>query len=72
MGEWSEYFEDFPEENPANWVNGVYLGPQKAQEYYSRQMAADAKLQQEQSALNSEIRRMIADGKARAAAKSGK
>ena len=19
MGEWSEYFEDFPEENPANW-----------------------------------------------------
>jgi len=21
MGEWSEYFEDFPEENPANWVN---------------------------------------------------
>ena len=21
MGEWSEYFEDFPEENPANWHN---------------------------------------------------
>ncbi|HDY8053337.1 TPA: hypothetical protein RQK83_004466 [Vibrio vulnificus] len=24
MGEWSEYFEDFPEENPANWINGVF------------------------------------------------
>ena len=24
MGEWSEYFEDFPEENPANLVNGQY------------------------------------------------
>ena len=22
MGEWSEYFEDFPEQNPANWTNG--------------------------------------------------
>lgn len=24
MGEWSEYFEDFPEENPANWIDGRY------------------------------------------------
>lgn len=24
MGEWSDYFEDFPEENPANWVNGKF------------------------------------------------
>lgn len=24
MGEWSEYFEDFPEENPANFVNGQF------------------------------------------------
>ena len=28
MGEWSEYFEDFPEENPANYPNrGPDLGP---------------------------------------------
>ena len=28
MGEWSEYFEDFPEENPANYRNqGSDLGP---------------------------------------------
>lgn len=24
MSEWSEYFEDIPEENPANLVNGQY------------------------------------------------
>ena len=71
MGEWSEYFDDFPEENPANWVNGVYLGPQKAQEHHARQAAAQARQQQEQSALNSEVHRMIAEGKARAATKSG-
>ncbi|SDX57436.1 hypothetical protein SAMN05421644_1075 [Allochromatium warmingii] len=25
MGEWSEYFEDFPEENPANWANVQFI-----------------------------------------------
>ena len=24
MGEWSDYFEDFPEENPANYVGGKF------------------------------------------------
>lgn len=24
MGEWSEYFEDFPEENPGNYVGGKF------------------------------------------------
>jgi hypothetical protein len=24
MGEWSDFFEDFPEENPANWVDGRF------------------------------------------------
>lgn len=24
MGEWSEYFEDFPVENPRNYVNGNF------------------------------------------------
>lgn len=27
MGEWSEYFEDFPEENPANQIREPDLGP---------------------------------------------
>ena len=35
MGEWSEYFEDFPEENPANWVNGKF-DPQQAQQLLSQ------------------------------------
>ena len=30
MGEWSEYFEDFPEENPANYVGGEF-NPARAQ-----------------------------------------
>ena len=72
MGEWSDYFEDFPDENPSNWVNGVYLGPQKAQEQHARQMTTTAQLQQEQTALNPEISTMIAEGKARAAAKSSR
>lgn len=29
MGEWSEYFEDFPEENPSNYIDGKY-DPEKA------------------------------------------
>lgn len=24
MGEWSEYFEDVPAENPANWIKGRF------------------------------------------------
>jgi hypothetical protein len=24
VGEWSEYFEDFPEENPSNYVDGKF------------------------------------------------
>ena len=71
MGEWSEYFEDFPEENPDNWVNGRYLGPQQAREYHMREMEANFKLRRDQAALNAEIGRMIAEGKARAAAKNG-
>lgn len=27
MGDWSDYFEDFPEENPANQIEGVYYPP---------------------------------------------
>lgn len=27
MGEWSDYFEDFPEENPANYDKGGRFDP---------------------------------------------
>ena len=54
MGEWSEYFEDFPEENPANYV-GDRFDPKGAQAL----RAAEAKLKQEQASLDSEIRAII-------------
>jgi hypothetical protein len=50
MGEWSDYFEDYPEENPANYVDGNF-NPQAA--------AQKAKLANEQAALDGEIRLII-------------
>lgn len=29
MGEWSDFFEDFPEHNPANYDNGAYAIPRE-------------------------------------------
>ncbi|MGB2904818.1 MAG: hypothetical protein WBJ68_01955 [Candidatus Dechloromonas phosphoritropha] len=49
MGEWSEYFEDFPDEDPGNYV-GVRFDPAgaKAQrEQKSRVAEAQAKLDAE-------------------------
>lgn len=45
MGEMSEYFEDFPEENPANWVNGKF-DPEEAQALRDQKskVAKDSKL----------------------------
>jgi hypothetical protein len=37
MGEWSDFFEDFPEENPANWIDGVYAGANGAQSHRDHQ-----------------------------------
>lgn len=45
MGEWSEYFEDFPEENPANYdengrfdPNGVLRREKTQQELANRRL----------------------------------
>lgn len=54
MGEWSEYFEDFPEENPANYVDGRF-DPQGA----AAQRAAEDKRRREQANLNEEIRAIV-------------
>ena len=54
MGEWSEYFEDFPEENPANYV-GNRFDPKAAEAL----RAQAAKVAQEQAALDSAINRII-------------
>lgn len=54
MGDWSDYFKDFPEENPANWVNERF------------DPALRAKLNSEerlQAATNSELFGMIKKAK---------
>ena len=50
MGEWSEYFEDFPDENPANYVNGRF-DPEGAKHLRKQQAEVSA----QQAALNKEI-----------------
>lgn len=54
MGEWSEYFADFPEENEANYVGGRFAPAAAA-----AARAAEEKRLQEQAALDGEIRRII-------------
>lgn len=67
MGEWSEYFEDFPEENPANWINGRF-DPEGARRAHQQAEV----LAQSQAELNSTIRRMIDEGNRRAREKQAK
>ena len=54
MGEWSDYFEDYPEENPANYV-GDYFDPRAA----AAARRQKDKLANEQAALDEEIRLII-------------
>jgi hypothetical protein len=54
MGEWSDYFEDFPEENPANWINGSFNPALRKQLNLENN---------QQKTLNSEIHDMIEKAK---------
>ncbi len=54
MGEWSEYFEDFPDENPANYVNGRF-DPKGAKALQEQ----NAKVEEEQIRLNKEIAEIV-------------
>ena len=49
MGEWSEYFEDFPEENPSNWIK-----PARALEAQQRAQKGYA-----QAELDAELKRIV-------------
>ena len=53
MGEWSDYFEDFPEENPANWVHGRFYpnGPPPPTEH-------DLKVEREAAQIRAEKARL--------------
>lgn len=53
MGDWSDYFEDFSEENPVNQVNGHYH-PNGAAINRAREQLA-----REQAALDAEIKSII-------------
>lgn len=66
MGEWSDYFEDFPEENPANYVGGRF-DPKGAEAL----RAAVAKRAVEQVALDAEIARIDKKHKQPGAAHTG-
>jgi hypothetical protein len=54
MGEWSEYFEDFPEENPANYVAGKF-DPRGANAQRESQQKSAQKLREAQQKLDAEI-----------------
>lgn len=54
MGEWSDYFEDFPEENPANYIDGRY-DPKGA----AALRAQRSRIAAEQAQLDDEIQRII-------------
>lgn len=54
MGEMYEYFQDFPEEDPGNYVDGQF-NPEGAR----RLREQKAKLQKEQAALDAEIQAVI-------------
>ena len=61
MGEWSDYFEDFPEENPANYV-GNRFDPQRAATLRAQQ----AKVAKETAELRATVDRMADEGRLRA------
>lgn len=56
MGEWSEYFEDFPEDNPANQVNGKY-DPEGAARIRAQELQR-AKVLRESKALQKSLMRL--------------
>ena len=58
MGEWSDYFEDFPEENQANYVGGRF-DPAGATAQREAQQKAALKLRKEQQQLDAEIAAIV-------------
>lgn len=65
MGEWSDFFEDFPEQNPANYVNETF-NPKLAS------AIRDQKRQQiiQQRAANAEVNTLITQAQIDAKARS--
>lgn len=64
MGEWSEYFEDFPEENPANYVNGRF-NPRLAQKVRNQEERLRVTTNKARSEINAVIMKAWLDTKAK-------
>lgn len=58
MGEWSDYFEDFPEENQANYVAAKF-DPAGTKAQREAEQKAAQKLRIEQQQLDSEIAAIV-------------
>lgn len=58
MGEWSEYFEDFPEEDQANYLNGSF-DPLGAKAHRDEQQKAAHKLKRDQQQFDAEIASIV-------------
>jgi uncharacterized protein YbbK (DUF523 family) len=65
MGEWSEYFEDFPEENSANYVNGRF-NPRLAQEIRNQEDRLRATTDKARSEINAVIMKAWLETKSKA------
>ncbi len=61
MGDWSEYFEDYPEENPANYV-GNRFDPSAAAEQRKLDALAE-RVKRESRALQAKMFRMADEAK---------
>lgn len=62
MGEWSEYFEDFPEEDEGNWINGRFDpdGAARARALEAQRRAHEAPQKAyTQAMLDAEIKRIV-------------
>jgi Na+-transporting methylmalonyl-CoA/oxaloacetate decarboxylase gamma subunit len=58
MGEWSDYFEDLPEENQANYV-GEKFNPAGAKTQWKTQQKAALNLSKEQQQLDAKIATIV-------------
>lgn len=58
MGEWSEYFEDFPEENRGNYVDGKF-DPATASARREQQQGVARQLKDDQKRLDAEIEAIV-------------
>lgn len=65
MGEWSDYFEDYPEEDPANWINGRFDPALRKELNRQHGMQVEAN-----SKANAELNKIISDANLKIKAQS--